>query len=268
MLRRGCSPRSLVAATSCRCCSTVFDSGDEMRGRCSPAPDHLRSSASSTTGGASTRSPSWPVRSLAAGVMAVQGITADLAAVGRRRLIVSTATSGALITVLVVVVTINAVNFVDGLDGLAAGIVGIAAIAFFAVLVHPRRAARRGPRGDPAAHLGGAGRDVRRLPAAQLQPGPRVHGGHRVDADRAAARGLDDHADRAGRLELARQPEPGAAGSAAAAAAARRARGAAGRPAARRGAADPGQALAVRARTSSTCTTGCSRSVTRSAAPS
>ncbi len=36
-----------------------------------------------------------------------------------------------LLTVLIVVVTINAVNFVDGLDGLAAGIVGIAGSAFF-----------------------------------------------------------------------------------------------------------------------------------------
>ena len=66
----------------------------------------------------------------------------------------------------------NAVNFVDGLDGLAAGVVGIGALAFFvfcyqltslnnAVAGLHRRAAQRDAR-----------RRLRRLPAAQLQPGP------------------------------------------------------------------------------------------------
>ena len=41
------------------------------------------------------------------------------------------AAQGALLTGFVVVATVNAVNFVDGLDGLAAGVVGIGAVAFF-----------------------------------------------------------------------------------------------------------------------------------------
>lgn len=68
-------------------------------------------------------------QSLAAGVMAWQGIQLVSLPVGGVTLL----SSGTLLflTVLIVVVTINAVNFVDGLDGLAAGIVGIAASAFF-----------------------------------------------------------------------------------------------------------------------------------------
>ena len=107
---------------------------------------------------------------LAAGLMALQGVQLFwLPWPGR--LIVLDATSGTLITVLAVVVTVNAVNFVDGLDGLAAGVVGHRGRGVLPVLLHPRGAARRGPRGDAAADLGRAGRGVRRLPRAQLQPG-------------------------------------------------------------------------------------------------
>ena len=67
---------------------------------------------------------------LAAGVMAVQGISLIWLPVGGALALDPVAS--VVLTVLVVVVTINAVNFVDGLDGLAAGIVGIAALAFFA----------------------------------------------------------------------------------------------------------------------------------------
>ena len=89
---------------------------------------------------------------------------------------------------LVVVVTINAVNFVDGLDGLAAGIVGIAAVAFFAYSYLLARA--YDPNVFSAASLITAALDrlLRRLPAAQLQPGPDLHGRLRVDAARSAAR--------------------------------------------------------------------------------
>ena len=66
---------------------------------------------------------------LAAGVMAVQGISLIWLPVGG--VLALEPTTSIVLTVFVVVLTINAVNFVDGLDGLAAGIVGIAAIAFF-----------------------------------------------------------------------------------------------------------------------------------------
>jgi len=69
-------------------------------------------------------------QSLAAGVMALQGIQIIWLPIGGT-MVLDPLTS-VLLTVLVVVVTVNAVNFVDGLDGLAAGIVGIAAVAFFA----------------------------------------------------------------------------------------------------------------------------------------
>ena len=94
---------------------------------------------------------------------------------------------GTVLTIALVVVTINAVNFVDGLDGLAAGIVAIAAAAFFVfsyILTvneqpgpghHVRRGRRRAGGGVPG------------LPAAQLQPGPGLHGRLRLDAARAAA---------------------------------------------------------------------------------
>ena len=68
-------------------------------------------------------------QSLAAGVMALQGIQIIWLPIGGT-LVLDPFTS-VLLTVLVVVVTVNAVNFVDGLDGLAAGIVGIAAVALF-----------------------------------------------------------------------------------------------------------------------------------------
>ena len=87
---------------------------------------------------------------LAAGVMAVAGRPAALAA--RRpgqRVVAGAGRASTLLTVLVVVVTINAVNFVDGLDGLAAGIVGIAAVAFFAVLLPARRSSTSFDRATP-----------------------------------------------------------------------------------------------------------------------
>ena len=68
---------------------------------------------------------------VAAGVMAVQGISLLWLPVPRYGTLSLTADQGVLLTILVVVVTMNAVNMVDGLDGLAAGIVGIAALAFF-----------------------------------------------------------------------------------------------------------------------------------------
>jgi UDP-GlcNAc:undecaprenyl-phosphate GlcNAc-1-phosphate transferase len=67
---------------------------------------------------------------LAAGLMALQGISLVWLPIGG--VLVLDSVASVALTVFVVVLTINAVNFVDGLDGLAAGIVGIAAVAFFA----------------------------------------------------------------------------------------------------------------------------------------
>ncbi len=92
------------------------------------------------------------------------------------------------VTILVVVVTMNAVNFIDGLDGLAAGIVGIGAIAFFAyyfTLVH-----RLGllDQSEPAlVSVLLAGVCLGFLPH-NFYPARDLHGGHRLDADRADAR--------------------------------------------------------------------------------
>ncbi len=69
-------------------------------------------------------------QSLAAGIMAVQGVQLLYVPWPGQTIVLGSA-EGTLLTVLVVVVTVNAVNFVDGLDGLAAGIVGIASAAFF-----------------------------------------------------------------------------------------------------------------------------------------
>ncbi len=69
-------------------------------------------------------------QSLAAGLMAVQGVQLLFLPWPGQTIVLGPA-EGTLLTVLVVVVTVNAVNFVDGLDGLAAGIVGIASAAFF-----------------------------------------------------------------------------------------------------------------------------------------
>ena len=86
----------------------------------------------------------------------------------------------------IVVATVNAVNFVDGLDGLAAGVVGIGALAFF--LFCYQLANLNGVAGDHGrAAVRGAGRRLRRVPAAQLPPRPAVHGRQRLDAARAGA---------------------------------------------------------------------------------
>ena len=58
---------------------------------------------------------------------------------------------------------------------------------------HPQRGLARDHR-RPAQRL--AGRGVRGLPAAQLPPGPAVHGRQRVDADRPGALGQRAHAHR------------------------------------------------------------------------
>ncbi len=66
-------------------------------------------------------------QTLAAAVMASQGISLDLAAtchLCKEHLSLDPLT-GVLLTVLIVLITVNAVNFVDGLDGLAAGVVGL-----------------------------------------------------------------------------------------------------------------------------------------------
>ena len=68
---------------------------------------------------------------IAAGVMVLQGLTILWLPVPGVGTVALTPWQGTLLTVALVVITINAVNFVDGLDGLAAGMVCIAAVAFF-----------------------------------------------------------------------------------------------------------------------------------------
>ena len=100
---------------------------------------------------------------------------------------------GMLLTVLFTVVLVNAMNFVDGLDGLAAGIgmIGALAVGTFAISLILQYG------NDPSVllarpHRGRARRRVRRLPPAQLQPGPDLHGRLGLDAHRGAARRRDD----------------------------------------------------------------------------
>ena len=162
----------------------------------------------------------------------------------------------------------NAVNFVDGLDGLAAGVVGIGALAFFVFCYqlanlngvslattgallsaslagacagflphnfHPARLFM----GDSGSMLIGLVLSASALTLTGQFSGPELSQGAEgspgqpaADAAAAAAPGLDpDRAD--GRPDPGRRPP------------------------------HPRRALAVRARTSSTCTTGCSRSGTR-----
>ncbi len=66
---------------------------------------------------------------LAAGVMALQGITLLWLPIGG--VLVLDPTTSVLLTVLIVLISVNAINFVDGLDGLAASITAVSAAAFF-----------------------------------------------------------------------------------------------------------------------------------------
>ena len=121
---------------------------------------------------------------------------------------------GALLTVLIVVATVNAVNFVDGLDGLAAGVVGIGALAFFVFCYQLANLNDVSLATTGALLSAGAGRRLRRLPAAQLPPRAAVHGRQRLDADRAGAVGQRGHPvgpvlrqrDHPGRRRVAGQP--------------------------------------------------------------
>ena len=124
---------------------------------------------------------------ISAGVMVMQGLTILWMPVPGIGTVALTQWQGKLLTVALVVITVNAVNFVDGLDGLAAGMVCIASAAFFLYSYRiwfgkrPRGGHPRGPvHRDPHGH-------VPRLPPAQLQPGPHLHGGLRIDAHRSGA---------------------------------------------------------------------------------
>ncbi len=109
------------------------------------------------------------------------------------------ASASVAITVFFIVLCSNAVNFVDGLDGLATGVVGIGALAFFAYSY--LLDGHRGP--DPGDDVepdhGGDRRRLPRLPAAQLLPGPDVHGRLGRDVARPAAGHVDDQPDRSDR---------------------------------------------------------------------
>ena len=120
---------------------------------------------------------------------------------------------GALLSVVIVIATINAVNFVDGLDGLAAGVVGIGAMAFFLFCYVLAGAERPHARHDRRPAHGRPGRRLRRLPAAQLPPGPALHGRLRLDADRAGALGQRPDPDRAVRRATRSPPTATASSS-------------------------------------------------------
>ena len=93
------------------------------------------------------------------------------------------------LTILLTVLTVNAINFIDGLDGLAAGVSAIAALAFFAYSYHLGLVGLRRRRQRARADHRGPRRRLPRLPAAQLQPGPDLHGRLRLDAGRPDALG-------------------------------------------------------------------------------
>jgi UDP-GlcNAc:undecaprenyl-phosphate GlcNAc-1-phosphate transferase len=69
-------------------------------------------------------------QTVAAAVMALQGIQLVWLPLPGRTLVLDPLT-GSLVAVVIVLVVVNAVNFIDGLDGLAAGIIGIGASATF-----------------------------------------------------------------------------------------------------------------------------------------
>ena len=92
------------------------------------------------------------------------------------------------LTILIIVATINAVNFIDGLDGLAAGVVGISAVAYLIYSYELTNSVGIPSQSVPAVASAVLAGHVPRVPAAQLQPGADLHGRHRVDAARPAAR--------------------------------------------------------------------------------
>ena len=97
-----------------------------------------------------------------------------------------------LITAVWVIALTNAVNLIDGLDGLAAGVVAIGGGAL-ARLRPPPHGARPPPeRQHRAARGRDRLRDLPRLPALQLQPGPHLHGRRRRALPGSAHGGLDD----------------------------------------------------------------------------
>ena len=105
---------------------------------------------------------------------------------------------------LVVVATVNAVNFVDGLDGLAAGVVGIGALAFFLFCycspdINDVTLATTGALLSAAL----AGVCAGFLPH-NFHPARLFMGDSRLDADRAGALGQRAHPDRAVRRDQTR----------------------------------------------------------------
>ena len=97
-----------------------------------------------------------------------------------------------LVTVLWLVGMSQAINLIDGLDGLAAGVVAIGAFAFF--LYSQELTARRPAPTEQhrAAVRDHRGRRLRRVPAAQLQPGADHDGRRGSVAARAVARRVDE----------------------------------------------------------------------------
>ena len=211
---------------------------------------------------------------VAAGVMVFQGVTVLWLPIPGVGTVVLHQTWGTFIAVALVVISVNAVNFIDGLDGLAAGMVCIAALAFFvysyrlsygygitdalpatlfsAILVgmclgflphnlHPARIFM----GDSGALLLGLVLSVVDDLAHRPRRPQRDH--HRLADRRRARHGADLHP---------------------AAAAADRDRGPAGRPGPGGGAPHLERPVAVRGGQAATCTTGCCRSGTRTAARS
>ena len=130
-------------------------------------------------------------QTLAAGVMALQGIQLLWIPLPRIGTFVLPPELSTILTILVVVVMINAVNFVDGLDGLAAGIVAIGALAFFS---YSYLFAVEGgyDRASTATLVTVVLGKVPGVLAPQLQPRAHLHGRFRRHAHRTAPRRVDD----------------------------------------------------------------------------
>ena len=96
--------------------------------------------------------------------------------------------SSILLTLALTVSIVNAMNFVDGLDGLAAGLGPDHRAGHLHLLGRPAARSRRRRSVLPArGDLGGAGRRVPGIPAAQLPPRQDLHGRLGLDAHRADA---------------------------------------------------------------------------------
>ena len=150
------------------------------------------------------RSPSWPVRSWRPGCWCCSASSGRCCGcpttTQRRQPGHPDQTQGIVLTVLLTVVLTNAMNFIDGLDGLVAGVAAISALAIF--IFSARQLALSGDdqfRLPAAADRRRPARCLCRFPAAQLLPGPDLHGRLRSDVHRAGDGRRDDQRGRQAR---------------------------------------------------------------------